>query len=200
MNNKDTLTQRGLFSDERHFKLKEGRYLFVDIKKLKRNTAYQLDLIALSPKSKFRIRLAWTWLLAAAAVILASYLALEILPKFSNVNLENYTFPITLGTASLAIIFLILFAATSCRERVFVASNSNLPLVRLLVGKPNHKAYQTFVKRLENRVLVLSEHLQLSNQQRLAGELRMIRRLSKLGIVSEREYNRFKNRFMKLSR
>lgn len=199
MNNKDLLTQRGLFSDKRRFEIKDGRYLFVETNKLKKNTAYQLDLIALEPKSKFRINIAWRWLLAAAVVILTSYTALEILPQHIDVNLQNYAFPIMLSSASLAVIFLILFVVTTCRERVFVASNTNFPLVRLLIGKPNRKAYQTFLRHLENRIRALSKHLQLNNQQRRAGELRMIRRLSKIGVLSEKEYKRFKSRLMKQS-
>ena len=199
MSNKNILTQRGLFSDERRFEIKDGRYLFVDIKKLRKNTTYQLDLVALEPKSKLRINIAWRWLLAAAVVILSTYTALEILPQHIDVNLKNYASPITLGSASLAVIFLILFVVTTCRERVFVASHSNFPLVRLLIGKPNHKAYNTFLRHLENRIITLSGHLKLGNQQRLAGELKMIRRLSKVGVLSEKEYKRFKSKLMKLA-
>lgn len=199
MNNKDLLAQREFLSGERRFEIKDGRYLFVVINKLKKNTAYQLDLVALKPKSIIRINIAWSWLLAAAVIILISYTALEILPQYIDVNLENYAFPIRLGSASLAVIFLILFVVTSCRERVFVASNTNFPLVRLLIGKPNRKAYNTFLRHLENRIKALSEHLQLNNQQQLAGELRMIRRLSKIGVISEKEYKRFKSKLMKLS-
>ncbi len=199
MNNKDLLTQRGFLSGERRFVIKDGRYLFVEINKLKKNTTYQIDLVALEPKSKIRISIAWSWLLAVAVVILTSYTVLEILPQYIDINLKNYAFPIRLGSASLAVISLILFVLTSCRERVFVASNTNLPLVRLLIGKPNRKAYRAFLNHMENRILVLSKHLQLNTQQQLAGELRMIRRLSKLGVVSEKKYNRFKSRLMKLS-
>ena len=70
MNNNDSLTQRGLFSEERRFELKDGRYLFIDVKGLKRNKSYQLDLVALEPKSKYRFTLNCSWLLAAAVVML----------------------------------------------------------------------------------------------------------------------------------
>jgi len=199
MSDKDLLAQQGLFSDKRRFEIKDERYLFVDINKLKRNTNYQLDLVALEPKSKLRINIAWSWLVAAAVVILAAYFVLELLPQFFDVSLNNYAFPITLGTASLAFLFLILFFVTSCRERVFVAANTNFPLVRLLIGKPDRKAYHAFLTRLENRIKTLSEHLQLDEQQRIAGELRMMRRLTKHDVLSEKEYERFKSKLMKLS-
>ena len=64
MNNKDTLLQRGLFSGERRFEIKDGRYLFVDMKGLKNDKSYQLDLIALEPKSKYRFNISWRWLMA----------------------------------------------------------------------------------------------------------------------------------------
>lgn len=199
MNNKDILTQRGLFSDERRFEIKEGRYLYVDINKLKKNTAYQLDLVALKPKSKFRIYIAWPWLLAALIVLLTAYSLLELLPQFFDLSLEQYAFPIKLGSGSLVFIFVIVFLTTTCRERVFIAPNTGYPLVRLLVGKPNHKAYQAFVAYLESRIKALSKHLQLNKQQRIAGELRMMRRLMKQHVVSEKEYERFKSKLMKMS-
>ena len=199
MSNNDTLTQRGLFSDERRFEIKDGRYLFVETNKLKRNTNYQLDLVALEPKSKLRISIAWPWLVGAAVVILAAYFVLELLPQFFGVSLNDYAFPIKLGSASLAFLFLILFVVTTCRERVFIAANTNFPLVRLLIGKPDRKAYLAFISHLENRIKTLSEHLQLDEQQRIAGELRMMRRLTKHDVLSEKEYERFKTKLMKLS-
>ena len=63
MNNNNTLKQRGLLSGERRFELKDGRYLFVDVKQLKRNKSYQLDLVALEPNSKFSFRINWPWLM-----------------------------------------------------------------------------------------------------------------------------------------
>lgn len=199
MNDKDLLTQQGLFSDKRRFEIKDGRYLFVDINKLKRNTNYQLDLVALEPKSKLRISIAWPWLVAAALVMLTAYFALELLPQFFEVSLNDYAFPIKLGSASLAFLFLVLFVVTTCLERVFIAANTNFPLVRLLIGKPDRKSYQAFLTHLENRINTLSEHLKLDEQQRIAGELRMLRRLSKHDVISEKEYERFKTKLMKLS-
>jgi len=199
MNNNNTLTQRGLFSGERRFELKDGRYLFVDVKQLKRNKSYQLDLVALEPKSKYRFSVNWPWLAAAAVVMLVHYVLLQLLPLLFQISLDDYAFPLTLGLASLAFIFLIVFVATSSMERVFVASNTNFPLVRLLVRKPDSKAYRAFLAQLENSIKSVSENIQLDKQQLLAGELRMMRRLTKHDIVSEKQYEQIKTRLMKLA-
>jgi hypothetical protein len=197
--NNNTLTQKGLFSGERRFELKDGRYLFVDVKQLKRNKSYQLDLVALEPKSKYRFSINWPWLAAAVAVMLVHYVLLQLLPQLFQINLDDYAFPLTLGLASLAFIFLIVFVATSSMERVFVASNTNFPLVRLLVRKPDSKAYRAFLAQLENSIKSVSENIQLDKQQLLAGELRMMRRLTKHDIVSEKQYEQIKTRLMKLA-
>jgi len=197
--NNNTLTQKGLFSGERRFELKDGRYLFVDVKQLKRNKSYQLDLVALEPKSKYRFSINWPWLVAAAVVMLVHYFLLQLLPQIFQISLDDYAFPLTLGLASLAFIFLILFVATSSMERVFVASNTNFPLVRLLVRKPDSKAYRAFLAQLENSIKAVSENIQLDKQQLLAGELRMMRRLTKHDIVSEKQYEQIKTRLMKLA-
>lgn len=199
MNNNDSLTQRGLFSEERRFELKDGRYLFIDVKGLKRNKSYQLDLVALEPKSKYRFTLNWPWLLAAAVVMLLHYFILQLLPQFTPISLDEYAFPLTLGLASLAFIFLILFVATSSLERVFVAAHTNFPLVRLLIRKPDAKAYRSFLSRLENTVQSVSDKIHLDNQQLIAGELRMMRRLTKHDVLSEKQYEQIKTKLMKLA-
>lgn len=199
MNNKDTITQRGLFSGERRFELKDGRYLFIETKGLKRSQSYQLDLIALEPKSKLRFTINWPWLVAAVAVMLVHYFLLQLLPQLFQISLDEYAFPLTLGLASLAFIFLIVFIATSYVERVFVASNTNFPLVRLLVRKPDAKSYRSFLLHLENSIQSVSDNIQLDNQQRLAGELRMMRRLTKHAVLTEKQYEHIKSRLMKLA-
>lgn len=199
MNNNNTLSQRSLFSGERRFELKDGRYLFVDVKQLKRNKSYQLDLVALEPKSKYRFSINWPWLVAAALVMLVHYFLLQLLPQLFNISLENYAFPLTLGLTSLAFIFLILFIATSNTERVFVASNTNFPLVRLLVRKPDRKSYHAFLAQLESSIKSVTENIHLDKQQLLAGELRMMRRLTKNDILTEKKYEQIKSRLMKLA-
>jgi len=199
MNNIDTISQRGLFSGERRFELKDGRYLFIETKGLKRNKSYQLDLVALEPKSKLRFTINWPWLVAAMAVMLIHYFLLQLLPQLFQISLDEYAFPLTLGLASLAFIFLIVFIATSYVERVFVASNTNFPLVRLLVKKPDAKSYRSFLSRLENSIQSVAENIQLDNQQRLAGELRMMRRLTKHAVLTEKQYEQIKSRLMKLA-
>jgi hypothetical protein len=199
MNNNNTLLQRGLFSGERRFELKDGRYLFVDVKQLKRNKTYQLDLVALEPKSKFGFRINWPWLVAAAVVMLVHYFLLQLLPHLFQISLDDYAFPLTLGLTSLAFIFLIVFIATSSIERVFVASNTNFPLIRLLVGKPDRKSYRAFLAQLETSIKSVSENIHLDKQQLLAGELRMMRRLTKNAILTEKQYEHIKARLMKLA-
>lgn len=199
MDNNNTLTQRGLFSGERRFELKDGRYLFVDVKQLKRNKSYQLDLVALEPKSKFGFRINWPWLMVAVVVMLVHYFLLQLLPQFFQISLDDYALPLTLGLASLAFIFLILFIATSSIERVFIASNTNFPLVRLLIGKPDRNSYRAFLARLESSIKSVSENTHLDKQQLLAGELRMMRRLTKNDILTEKQYEQIKARLMKLA-
>ncbi len=199
MNNNDSLTQRGLFSEERRFELKDARYLFIDVKGLKRNKSYQLDLVALEPKSKYRFTINWSWLLAAAVVMLLHYVLLQLLPQFTQIRLDEYAFPLTLGLASLAFVCLILFVARSKLERVFVASHTNFPLVRLLIGKPDARAYRAFLSRLEKSVQSVSDRTHLDNQQLIAGELRMMRRLTKHNVLSEKQYEQIKKKLMKLA-
>ncbi|NIR59560.1 MAG: hypothetical protein GWO02_08575, partial [Gammaproteobacteria bacterium] len=54
-----TCDQVDRFKRERHFALSRGRFLHVEIKGRRRQWAYVLDLLALSPRSRRRLRVGW---------------------------------------------------------------------------------------------------------------------------------------------
>lgn len=198
MPNNIVLKQQGLFSSRRRFELRDNRYLFIHMKGVKQAQDYQLDLLALDPRSRLRISVAWPWLLAAA-VLLLLLLSVTLLPDLAGDALADYALPLTLGLSLLAFIFLLLGIAKSCVERVYVARNTGYPLVRLLPNKPDKKAYKTFTRQLEAAIEEVYENVPVDDQQRLAGEIKMLRRLVGHKVVTSRDYERLKLQLMGLS-
>ncbi|HID48098.1 MAG TPA: hypothetical protein EYP40_00525, partial [Chromatiales bacterium] len=186
MPNTIVLKQQGLFSSRRRFELRDNRYLFVHMKGVKQAQDYQLDLLALDPRSRLRITLAWPWLLAAAVVLLL-LLGMTLLPDLAGDALANHVLLLTLGLSLLAFLFLLLGIARSCIERVYVARNTGYPLVRLWPNKPDKNACKTFTRQLEAAIEEVYENVPVDNQQRLAGEIKMLRRLMGHKVVTSRD-------------
>jgi hypothetical protein len=182
------LHQRGLFAGRRRFEIRDNRYLFIELQGVKNGLRYQLDLMALHPDSRQRFTIAWRWLLASAASLLLLFLILQGIPMLFGVNLEAWALPLTLGLTGLTFVFLILFFSASCREYQYASRHSGLPLVSLLSGKPGRKQFRKFRQQLESRVRELMENSHLTPQQERAGELRLLRRLARCGVVREADY------------
>lgn len=199
MPNNIVLKQQGLFSTRRRFELRDNRYLFIHMKGVKQAQDYQLDLLALDPRSRLHVCIAWRWLLAAGAVLLALLFSVTILPELAGDRLDAYALPLTLALSLLAFIFLLSGIAKSCVERVYVARNTGYPLVRLLRNKPDRKAFRTFTRNLEAAIEEVYENVPVDDQQRLAGEIKMLRRLVGHKVVTSRDYEKLKLQLMGLS-
>ncbi len=194
-----TLTQRGLFTGERRFQLRDDRYLFIQVKGVKKEKNFQIDLMALNPKSKHKLTIAWRWLLATGITLLTLFLALHIMPHFFGIALDAYALPFTISLSLLAFIFAVVGISASYRELIFVSCFGKHPLVRLLTNKPDRKTFQDFTRHLENCIEKLSQHVRLDTQRRLAGEIKMLRRLAKNGVLSIKDYENLKAHLFKLS-
>jgi hypothetical protein len=194
-----TLNQQGLFSKQRWFNIRDNRYLFVRTKGVKLAQDYQLDLVALDPHSRLRITVAWSWLIAAGAVLLLLLTIIAIVPGLFNLQLAEFALPVTLGLSLLAFIFLLVGIAKSSIERVFVARNTGYPLVRLLFNNPDKKAFRTFIKQLESLINEVYENVPVDDHQRVAGEIKMLRRLVGHNVVTSQDYEKLKTQLMALA-
>ena len=199
MPNNIVLKQQGLFSKQRRFETRDDRYLFVRMQGVKQMQDYQLDLVALDPESRFRITIAWPWLTAAAAAILLLLLIIVIVPGLFDVKLAGYALPVTLGLSLAAFISLLIGFAKSSFERVFVARNTGYPLVRLLINNPDKKSFRTFTKQLKALINEVYEKVPVDDQQRLAGEIKMLRRLVGHNVLTSQDYEKLKLQLMSRS-
>jgi hypothetical protein len=196
MSDEKILQQRGLFAGQRRFEIRDNRYLFVEMQGVKNTLRYQLDLMALQPDSQRHFTIAWRWLLASAASILLLVLILQGIPLLFDVSLEAWALPLTLGLVGLAFLFLILFFSASYREYRYTSRHCGFPLVRLLAGKPSRKQFRGFRKQLEQGVRQRLQNSHLTPQQERAGELRLLRRLAKCGVLREEDYEQAKQQLV----
>ncbi len=192
------LQQKGLFAGERRFVLKNDRYLFIDETAVGRQRSYELDVLALDGKPRFRLVVAWRWLLAFAVVVALEYPVLSILlPRVDPQG--DYALPVIVVFALTAFIFILLAFASSYRETVFRSRHGHWPLVRLLHNRPDAAAFRAFVEAVADACERATAQAGLSRRQLLAGEIKTLRRLSKKGVLTSDEYERLRERLMKMT-
>lgn len=190
------LEQDGVFGSRRQVQLLDNRELRI-VEQQKRNTKeYSIDLLALDSSSRSKICMAWPWLLAAGGILLLTFLVMWLLPQYapSQSDLLSIVVMILGGLAATGC-FYMFWMYTSRRQRFF-SRHARIPLLELQVGKPTSKEFKQFVEYLEKRINNLYEHFDLSDEQQLSGEMRMLRRLSSKNILSETDYERAKEKLI----
>ena len=199
MSNPSELTQRGIFKGERQFEIRENRYIYVSQNSPKGKTEYLVDLVGISPVTHARLNLAWKWFIASLISLGLLLLVLFILPEPLEKLLPGITLPLAIGIAFFTLLFIVMSIAYSRIEHVFCSTYANFPLIKLLTAKPDRKQYKQFIKQIQATIEQLTQSVQLDDQKRIAGEIKMLRRLIKHGVLSESEYEKIKTRLFKMS-
>jgi len=170
--------------------LKKQRELRVEKRSKRESTKYTIDLLALGDKSKQKVILGWQWFVAGLAAILLMIVCLNFLPILEESTLymaATYVLGLGVGAAC----FYMAVKGTS-RRQIFFSRNANIPLVELAINNPSKSEFNSFVKIVEKYIGSSREGLNISMNNQLAGEMKMIRRLSEEGVVSPSVYKKAK--------
>lgn len=198
MSNTISLSQRGLFKGERQFEIRDNRYLSVSLDSPKGKTEYLVDLVGVSPVAHARLSLAWNWFSATLISLVLLLIVLFLLPEQLEKMTSGTTFLLAISIAFFTLLFSVMSIAYSRIERVFCSTYGNFPLIRLLSAKPDRKSYNEFVKQVKATIEQLNQTIQLDDQKRIAGEIKMLRRLIKHNVLKDTEYERIKNKLFKM--
>jgi hypothetical protein len=175
--------------------LEKGRELHVEKISKRDNTKYIIDLLALGDASKQKVILGWKYFVAGLAVILLMLACLHFLPILSESTLYlTATYIVALGLC--AGCFFMAYKGTS-RKQIFYSRNANIPLIELAINNPSKKEFSAFIKKVEEHILSSRDGLKISMNNQLAGEMKMIRRLSEERVVSASVYKKAKTDLMK---
>ena len=176
--------------------LKKQRELRVEKHSKRGSTKYTIDLLALGDKSKQKVILGWQWFVAGLAAIFLMIACLNFLPILEESTLyqaATYVLGLGLGAAC----FFMAVKGTS-RKQIFFSRKANIPLVELVINNPSKNEFNSFIKLVEKCIGSSREGLNISMNNQLAGEMKMIRRLSEEGVVSPSVYKKAKDVLMKM--
>jgi hypothetical protein len=171
-------------------KLLNGRELHVEKKAKPHRTKYIIDLLALEEISQQKTIFGWKWLIAGLAAILSMALCLRFLPMLDESMLYMALVSIV-GLAVGAGCFFKAYKGTS-RKQIFHSRSANVPLIELAVNNPSKKVFNDFINKLEELIQSSREGLVISTNNQLAGEMKMLRRLSEEGILNASVYKKAK--------
>ena len=85
----------------------------------------------------------------------------------------------------------------SSRKQIFYSRNANIPIIELSVGKPTKSSFYDFVNKIEQRIKKFRDHMDIAEDKQLIGEMKMLRRLSDDGIISNTLYEAAKSKLFK---
>jgi len=180
--------QTGLPGRQQKIQLLDDRALRIREKRNNRQREYSVDLLALDPISQRKLALCRPWLIGSGLTLLGVLFLFWWLPHYLPGTADGYLL-LTLVLGSLLIMGqLYLFWKYSSRQLLFVSRHASIPLLKLQVNQPSRNEFEQFVQYLEQRITELGEDFELSTQQQLSGELRMLRRLSKNQVIAHAQY------------
>lgn len=191
------LTQLGMQQEERRFQLRNNRELKITSTKARQKKEYTVSLLALEKKGQHVFRVGWKWLLLAIASVVCMVVFLEA-QKHLQLNIEAYVVHVMIVFSLLAMLFLLRLIKSISNNYIYYSQYSHIPLVEVMVGKPNKEEFQSFITRLENRIKELNEFMELSLDKQAAGELKTVRRLTEEGVLDSKYYESAKKRLLRL--
>ena len=192
-----SLKQRNSLGFDLQIKLVDGRELQVASKERKIKRIYSVDILSLQDRSKKVIFIAWKWLIVSVGFFLFTLLMLKILPPYLNDNKNLYLgIILTFGVVA-GILGLVQFWKHSSRKQMFYSRNAHIPIIELSVGKPTKTDFSHFVNTVEQRIKKIRNHMDIAEDKQLIGEMKMLRRLSDEGVISNKLYEAAKEKLFK---
>ena len=192
------LHQQGRMGPVRRFQIVNGKEIRIRIGDKPKEQIYSVNLLALADKGNIRIHLAWPWLivLSICVFVLFSYYYAK---SISLLSLAAYEFSFIAGISLTGLLSLVLFVLSISRKRVYVSRYARVTLFEILISNPNHRDYKQFIDALSGYLQKARDYWELKPEHQIAGEIRMLRRLAKQGIISQVVYEQAKDRLFSLS-
>ena len=192
------LRQQGSYGILREYQIVNGRNIRIAIGNKARHKIFNVPMLALAEKSKTHLHIAWAWFWLAISGVIAIplYLYLKTLPDLKAHILD---YAILAGLLMAAIIGFSMLILNFSRKRIFFTAYSRVPLFDILIGKPDQQTYKAFLNTFETCMQTTRSEWKLKDEQQIAGEIRMLRRLANEGVIAQKAYEEAKDSLFAMS-
>lgn len=159
----------------------------------KENTLHRVNLCYVDIQPERECRVAWSWLSTAFATIVWSMLLLYV-GLFTQYKADYIVIVgVLLGTFSM--ISMLIFYYRTHDKLIFRSYVGKIPLFEVSNHKPGNKEFDTFMETLRRHIKLAQDKLAM--HQRLAGELKDLRRIRDEGRISNEHYESARNTIFK---
>ena len=184
-----TITQNDVNGADIKIALVNQQELRVKRKKPFSTKEYRINVLVLNDKSKRKISFGWKWFLAGIVT------SLLLLPKSIHLLIIPNLYLDLAFYAGLIISIYCFFMAweTTTLRQFFYSHSTNIPIIELAVGKPSRNEFDAFLKKTEESIWAYREKMDINPNKQLTGEIKTLRRLNEIGIISEPDYENSKS-------
>ncbi len=177
------------FQGEHRFELFNEHYLSVRSKLGLRPTEFKMEVATLQPEAKRVERPAWFWLASTILILgITAFIAITVITHPEAVDL-------LIAGGAIAVLLLLsgycaaVFLRKSERIWVFETRAAHYPLINIPYSRHCRREAAEFVVRLEQAIRETTEQKRYNKDDLFAGEMRMLRRLAKSGVLSDDMYD-----------
>lgn len=172
----------------------DNKFLFVQQYRNNRKVKYWVNLLFVNPVPRREKHIDSRWGLAALimALICAALVAVE---KYFHLSAKFLYFPsiiILFGTLALISTLTLIYRYRDSLS--YVTLGGDLTVLPLIYNNPSTTEFKSFAKALSGCAKQLQDRTRLKNQ--LASELAEHRRLKDSNVISEKEYEKAKNKIL----
>lgn len=173
-----------------------GHYLSVESRRFKRRIKFRMELATLEPEPQKVVRYPWHWLAATLLSLAAAGALLYLIISGSPLiglwsGLGSTVLLLLLGAG-----FVAAFRYGSERKWVFRTRAACFPLLNIPFDKAHSEEASDFVSRIQQAIEHNTDKKSYSNDDLFAGEMRMLRRLSRTGVISDATYDAAKKQML----
>lgn len=184
------------FQGKHRFELFNDHYLSIRSKLGIRPVEYRLEIATLRPEARRIERPAWFWLATTVLIFVACcFLGFTIIAQPETVDLR-------IASGAIAVLTLLagyctaVFLRKSEQLWVFETRAAHYPLITIPYDRKCSDEATAFVVKLEKAIRATTEQKGYNKDDLFAGEMRMLRRLVKSGVLSSDMYDTAKKNML----
>jgi hypothetical protein len=149
---------------------------------------HRIDLTFLAPEPTKHLFVSWKILLTGVSLLIVSILLFLFIDQLQSVVGIQLVQLAVISLTTVGVIFIILSYYRSYSTLVFHSAVAKIPLL-VITRKPRDKNYKKFIDVIGKCINYSRNRNGITLQDRLRGEMKDLRRLKGLGIISEDVYN-----------
>lgn len=184
-----SITQNDVNNSDIKISLVNKQELRIKRKKPFSTEEYRINVLVLNDKSRRKISFGWKWFIAGIVTCLL------LIPKSIHLLIIPSLYLDVAFYAGLIISIYCFFMAweTTTLRQIFYSFSTNVPIVELAVGKPSKNEFDAFLKTTEESIRAYREKMVIDPNKQVTGEIKTLRRLNEMGVISEPDYENSKS-------